>query len=115
MMAMGETEARGSAMVDDPSLFEAWPANLAPAMLRIDYGRLSSIDKLASWDASSAYFKTRFPHHALVDARAHALCAKAAIESNPGLQAHRPEDFCKTFKTDPARLAWSTARTRKNP
>jgi hypothetical protein len=58
MMALSEREARGPSMLDDPSTLTAWPANLAPRMLRIDYGRLSRIDKLASWDASASHFKT---------------------------------------------------------
>lgn len=115
MMALSEREARGPAMLDDPSLLPRWPDNLSPSMLRIDYGRLSRIDKLASWEASALHFKTKFPHHALVDAQGNAACARAAIESNPGLRADLPEDFCKTFKLDPACLQWTARAPRTTP
>lgn len=107
MMVQNHREAVGPMQIDDPSQFPTWPSNLSPAQAHISFASLSRIDKLASLAASASHFKTKFPHHALIDAQGNALCSKAAIEANPGLAAENPEHFCKVFKQNHAKLCWT--------
>lgn len=115
MMARRIPRAEGSAMADDPSGFELWPANLSPRMAKINFSALGRADKFASWGASRAHFKDKFPHHALVDAVGNALCAKAAIEANPGRDAARPADFCAVFKQSLPALCWRARAPKPKP
>lgn len=114
MMAQGLVDANGPALLDDPSSLPLWPANLSPRMARVHFSVLSKPDKIASWAASREHFKHKLPHHALVDAVGNALCAKAAIENNPGRLASRPADFCAVFKQNANQLAW-TSKPRAAP
>ena len=107
MMASRTQDASGPLMLDDPSTLPLWPANLSPRMAKISFPALSPIEKMACREALSAHFKTRHPHHALIDAVGNAKGCKAAIEANPGLACDDPSAFCHVFQQSLKSLCWA--------